>query len=85
MQNSPDLIICDITMPVLDGFGVLEAIQKDDTAKNIPFIFLTAKSEQRDLQTGIAMGADDYIVKSFNGTDLLNAIDKRLYKRDITE
>ncbi|MBY5958979.1 response regulator [Membranicola marinus] len=77
----PDLIICDIMMPELDGFGVLHAIQKNAELKNIPFIFLTAKTERSDLRKGMELGADDYLTKPFSGTELLNAVDGRLKKR----
>lgn len=78
----PDLIICDIMMPVLDGYGVLHSIQHNDTLKHVPFIFLTAKTERTDLRKGMESGADDYITKPFSGTELLNAVDSRLKKID---
>jgi len=80
LEQVPDLIICDIMMPGLDGYGVLHAVQKNETLKNIPFIFLTAKSERSDLRKGMELGADDYITKPFDGTELLNAVDRRLKK-----
>ncbi|MBU3714581.1 MAG: response regulator [Ferruginibacter sp.] len=83
IEKKPDLIICDIMMPVLDGYGVLHAIQKYEELKNIPFIFLTAKTERVDVRKGMELGADDYITKPFEGTELLNAIDSRLKKSDI--
>lgn len=76
----PDLIICDIMMPGLDGFGVLHAVHKNEAIKNTPFIFLTAKTERSDLRKGMEMGADDYITKPFTGIELLNAVDGRLKK-----
>ncbi len=76
----PDLIICDIMMPVLDGYGVLHAIQRHKEIKNTPFIFLTAKTERSDFRKGMEQGADDYITKPFDGTELLNAVDGRLKK-----
>lgn len=79
----PDLIICDIMMPVLDGYGVLHAIQKNEAIKNTPFIFLTAKTERSDFRKGMELGADDYITKPFSGTELLNAVDSRLKKIDL--
>jgi CRP-like cAMP-binding protein/CheY-like chemotaxis protein len=81
----PDLIICDIMMPVLDGYGVLHALQKNDEIKNTPFVFLSAKSDKADLRKGMESGADDYITKPFEGTELLNAIDMRLKKADILQ
>lgn len=76
----PNLIICDIMMPVLDGYGVLMAIQKTDDLKQIPFLFLSAKSERTDLRKGMELGADDYITKPFSASELLTAIDIRLKK-----
>lgn len=78
----PDLIICDIMMPVLDGYGVLHALQKNESIQNTPFIFLTAKTERPDIRRGMELGADDYITKPFSGTDLLNAVDSRLKKQE---
>ena len=83
MEHTPDLIICDIMMPVLDGYGVLHAIHKNDAIKNTPFIFLTAKTERSAFRKGMDLGADDYITKPFSGTDLLNAVDSRLKKLDL--
>ncbi|MGE5108725.1 MAG: response regulator [Sphingobacteriales bacterium] len=80
IEHCPDLIICDIMMPVLDGYGVLHAVHKNESIKNTPFIFLTAKSERSDFRKGMELGADDYIVKPFTGTELLNAVDSRLKK-----
>jgi CRP/FNR family transcriptional regulator, cyclic AMP receptor protein len=79
----PDLIICDIMMPVLDGYGVLHAIHKNEAVQNTPFIFLTAKTERGDFRKGMELGADDYITKPFDGTELLNAVDSRLKKADL--
>ncbi len=83
LTEQPDLIVCDIMMPVLDGYGVLHALHKNDSIKNIPFIFLTAKTERSDLRKGMELGADDYITKPFSGTELLNAIEGRLKKADL--
>jgi len=83
IEHAPDLIICDIMMPVLDGYGVLHAIHKNEAIKNTPFIFLTAKTERGDFRKGMELGADDYITKPFNGTELLNAVDSRLKKLDL--
>ncbi len=83
LQLIPDLIICDIMMPVLDGYGVLHAVQKNELIKNTPFIFLTAKTERNDFRKGMESGADDYITKPFDGTELLNAIDSRLKKNEL--
>lgn len=78
----PDLIICDIMMPELDGYGVLHALHKNENIKNTPFIFLTAKTEHNDFRKGMELGADDYIVKPFSGTELLSAVDSRIKKHD---
>jgi CRP-like cAMP-binding protein len=80
MEYNPDLIICDIMMPVLDGYGVLHAIHKNESIKNTPFIFLTAKTERSDFRKGMELGADDFVTKPFSGTELLNAVDSRLNK-----
>ncbi|CAN5901279.1 response regulator [soil metagenome] len=80
MKQKPDLIICDIMMPVLDGYGVLHLLNKHEELSGIPFIFLTAKSERGDFRKGMEMGADDYITKPFTDIELLNAIDSRLKK-----
>jgi len=77
----PDLILCDVMMPELDGFGVLKILSNNPKTKNIPFIFLTAKSERQDFRKGMGLGADDYIVKPFDDTELLEAITIRLNKR----
>jgi CRP-like cAMP-binding protein len=79
-QEKPDLIICDIMMPVLDGYGVLHLLSKNPETASIPFIFLTAKAERSDLRKGMEMGADDYITKPFDDIELLNAVESRLRK-----
>ena len=79
-KEKPDLIICDIMMPVLDGYGVLHLLSKNEETANIPFIFLTAKTERLEIRKGMDMGADDYISKPFEKTELLNAIESRLKK-----
>lgn len=82
LADTPDLIVCDVMMPVLDGYGVLHALHKNARTMNIPFIFLTAKTERSDLRKGMEIGADDYITKPFTGTELLNAVDGRLKKTE---
>lgn len=79
----PDLIICDIMMPGLDGYGVLHLISKDPQLSTVPFIFLTAKAERSDLRKGMEMGADDYITKPFDKTELLNAVESRIRKSEL--
>src|SRR5688572_1339975 len=81
--ENPDLIVCDIMMPVLDGYGVLHLLSKTDATSRIPFIFLTAKAERSDLRKGMEMGADDYLTKPFDDIELLNAIESRLKKTEI--
>ncbi len=83
IEHKPDLIVCDIMMPVLDGFGVIHAIHKNESIKNTPFIFLTAKSERLDFRKGMELGADDYITKPFSGSELLNAVNSRMKKNDL--
>jgi CRP-like cAMP-binding protein/AmiR/NasT family two-component response regulator len=83
IEFAPDLIICDIMMPGLDGYGVLHAVHKNEAIKNTPFIFLTAKSERSDFRKGMELGADDYITKPFEGIELLNAVESRLKKIDL--
>ena len=85
MKNKPSLIVCDIMMPELDGYGVLHLVRKNEELKNIPFIFLTAKTERGDFRKGMEMGADDYITKPFDDIELLNAIEVRLKKAAILE
>lgn len=80
----PDLIVCDIKMPVLDGFGVLHILHKDSQTANIPFIFLTAKTEKEDFRKGMEMGADDFLAKPFEDTELLNAVETRLKKNEFS-
>ncbi|TDW96690.1 response regulator [Dinghuibacter silviterrae] len=83
LQQPPELVICDIMMPELDGYGVLHLLRKNEATRDIPFIFLTAKTERADFRKGMEMGADDYITKPFDDIELLNAIDIRLKKYDI--
>ncbi|MEP7279147.1 MAG: response regulator [Bacteroidota bacterium] len=85
LKEKPDLIICDIMMPVLDGYGVLHLLRKNADTINTPFIFLTAKIERSDFRKGMEMGADDYITKPYEEIELLNAIEIRLKKADVLE
>ena len=85
LKEKPDLIICDIMMPVLDGYGVLHLLRKNEATINTPFIFLTAKIERTDFRKGMEMGADDYITKPFEEIELLNAIEIRLKKMAVLE
>jgi CheY-like chemotaxis protein len=79
----PDIIVCDIMMPELDGYGVLEALTKNESTQHIPFIFLSAKTERKDVRKGMDLGADDYITKPFNEDELISAIESRLAKTAI--
>lgn len=83
LKEVPDLVICDIMMPVLDGYGVYHLLTKHEATASIPFIFLTAKSEKGDFRRGMEMGVDDYITKPFDGIELLTAIEVRLKKSDL--
>jgi len=83
LKEKPDVIVCDIMMPELDGYGVLHLLRKNPGVENIPFIFLTAKTERSDFRKGMEMGADDYLTKPFEGIELLNAIEMRLKKAEV--
>jgi DNA-binding response OmpR family regulator len=78
----PHLILCDVMMPKMDGFKVLEQIRKSSNVQNVPFIFLTAKVEKQDLRHGMEMGADDYISKPFTSKELMSAIEARLKRHE---
>ncbi len=82
-KEQPDLIICDIMMPELDGYGVLHVLSKNPETAGIPFIFVTAKTERSDIRKGMELGADDYLTKPFDDTELLNAIEVRFKKSEI--
>jgi DNA-binding response OmpR family regulator len=77
-REMPDLILCDVMMPRLDGYGVLKALQSEPGMAHIPFIFLTAKGEKDDLRDGMNLGADDYLTKPFANAELVRAIEARL-------
>lgn len=79
-KEKPDLIVSDIMMPEVDGYGVFEALQKDPLTAIIPFIFLTAKTDPGDIREGLGLGVDDYITKPFEQEDLLDSIEIRLKK-----
>lgn len=81
--KQPDVIICDIMMPILDGYGVLEGLSKHNDTKFIPFIFLSAKTERQDVRKGMDLGADDYITKPFSEDEILSAIESRIAKAAI--
>ena len=79
-KQIPDIIVCDILMPELDGYGVLKVLSQDNKTKHIPFIYLSAKTEREDVRKGMNMGADDYITKPFEEGELISAIESRLAK-----
>src|SRR5688500_8285959 len=81
LNQSPDLILCDIMMPELDGYGVLRILSKNPTTTSIPFIFMTAKTEMSDMRRGMTLGADDYVTKPFDDVELLDTIEVRLNKK----
>lgn len=82
-QHHPDLIICDIMMPELDGYGVLHILSKNPSTAPVPFIFLTAKAEKDDFRKGMNLGADDYLTKPFDDIELLDAVETRLKKGEM--
>jgi len=79
-REQPDLILCDVMMPELDGYGVLRALQADPELASVPFIFLTAKGEKDDLRSGMNFGADDYLTKPVGNAELVEAIEARLHR-----
>ncbi|RZK61604.1 MAG: response regulator, partial [Hymenobacter sp.] len=78
LARRPDLVLCDIMMPELDGYGVLQVFNQNPQLAGIPFIFLTAKAERADIRRGMDLGADDYLPKPFNKAELLSAVANRL-------
>lgn len=84
-REQPDVILCDVSMPKLDGYGVLEALRADEKTVSIPFIFLTAKGDKKDLRTGMNLGADDYLTKPASAEDVLSAINARLERHSEKE
>jgi CRP-like cAMP-binding protein len=82
-KHVPDLILCDIMMAGIDGYGVLHVLHKDPVTQAIPFIFLTSKTERRDFRMAMELGADDYLTKPCGGNELLSAIESRFRKNDI--
>lgn len=79
-ENLPDIIICDIMMPEADGYEVLEVLSHHPETSHIPFIFLSAKTEHKEIRRGMNLGADDYLTKPFEEEDLLSAIESRIAK-----
>ena len=82
-KDPPDLVLCDIMMPELDGYGVLMMLSKTPATSEIPFIFLSAKAERSDVRRGMELGADDYLTKPFEESELLNAVEGRLKRSQI--
>ncbi len=78
----PDLILCDVSMPRMDGFGVLGELRKNKELGTVPFIFLTAKAEKADMRRGMELGADDYLTKPFTATELIAAVTTQLAKQE---
>src|SRR5213593_4873764 len=81
-REKPDLILCDVMMPELNGHGVLDALRSDSATATIPFIFLTAKGEKTDVRVGMNLGADDYLTKPVSKAHLLQAIQARLKRQN---
>jgi len=79
-ELSPDLILCDVVMPDIDGYEVLKRLRKKNYRKPVPFIFITALTDRRNYRQGMEMGADDYLTKPFTRTELLNAISSKMEK-----
>jgi DNA-binding NarL/FixJ family response regulator len=83
-KNRPDLVVCDVMMPELDGYGVLRELRADPALERLPFIFLTAKGERPDVRAGMNLGADDYLTKPVAKADLLEAVSARLKRAEQT-
>src|ERR1700710_3334434 len=81
-QHKPDFIFCDLAMPNLDGHGMLAAVRADDTIARTPFVFLTARGDRPDIRTGMNLGADDYLVKPVDVSELVGAIQSRLQRHE---
>ncbi|RAJ09104.1 response regulator [Arenibacter echinorum] len=82
-EKLPDIIVCDIMMPEVDGYGVLKELSSNEKTKHIPFIFLSAKTEHKEIRRGMDLGADDYLTKPFEEEDLVSAIESRLAKVEL--
>ncbi|WP_405250439.1 response regulator [Dokdonia sp. Asnod3-C12] len=83
IANPPQIVVCDIMMPEVDGYGVLEALSSNPSTSHIPFIFLSAKTEHKEIRKGMDMGADDYLTKPFEEEELISAIESRIAKATI--
>jgi CRP-like cAMP-binding protein len=82
-EENPDLILCDIMMPDMDGYAVLFLLNKDPKTAGIPFIFLTAKADRSEVRKGMNLGADDYLTKPFDEMELVDAIESRFKRNEI--
>ena len=81
-DEQPDLILCDVMMPGIDGYGVLQAVREEPRTVRIPFVFLTSKSQREDLRAGMTLGADDYLTKPFTVPELLATIEARFKRQE---
>lgn len=84
-EQFPDLILCDVMMPEMDGYSVLTALRQNVSTANIPFIFLTAKADKSERKQGMDLGADDYLAKPFTYTEILQIIDTHLKKQSVDQ
>ncbi|MEG4812180.1 EAL domain-containing response regulator [Microcoleus sp. F8-D3] len=82
VSNVPDVILCDVTMPELDGYGVLVALRSNPVTATLPFVFLTGKADRSEMRQGMELGADDYLTKPFTKAELVGAISSRLKKQE---
>ncbi|MEG4276941.1 EAL domain-containing response regulator [Microcoleus sp. MON1_C1] len=82
VSNVPDVIICDVMMPELDGYGVLVALRSNPVTATVPFVFLTGKADRSEMRQGMELGADDYLTKPFSKAELVGAISSRLKKQE---
>lgn len=85
LKNNPDLVICDVMMPELDGHGVVQTLRSSPETATVPFIFLTARSDKGDMRIGMNFGADDYLIKPVVREDLLAAVEVRLARAEAIE
>lgn len=85
LKFHPDIVLCDIMMPEMDGYDVLEALNTHPETQATPFIFLTAKAERTDIRRGMELGADDYLTKPFDDAELLRAIESRMKKKQVQQ
>ena len=77
-EHAPDLVLCDVLMPEMDGYGVLAALRQSAATASVPFIFLTASADRADRRLALAQGADDYVTKPFRLQDVLDAVERKL-------